>query len=110
MGISMGGFGTWDLIMRNPDRFAAAVPICGGADVAMAETLKDHPIYTTHGTADPIVPPSGTQAMVQALKDAGSTSIIYEEIKGAAHDVWTALSKKPELVEWMFSHKLSDRK
>lgn len=110
MGISMGGFGTWDLIMRNPDRFAAAIPICGGADVEMAETLKNHPIYTSHGSADPTVPPAGTQAMVQALKDAGSTKIIYKEVKGAGHDVWTAVSKDAAVTEWLFSHKLSDRK
>lgn len=110
MGISMGGFGTWDLIMRYPEKFAAAVPICGGADVTMAETLKNHPIYTAHGSADNIVPPSGTQAMVKALQDAGSTAIVYKEVKGAGHDVWTDVSKDPAVMEWMFSHKLSDRK
>ena len=110
MGISMGGFGTWDLIMRNPDQFAAAIPICGGADVTMAETLKDHPIYTSHGSADPTVPVAGTQAMVQALKDAGSTKIIYKEVKGAGHDVWTQLSRTPAVMEWLYGHKLSDRK
>ena len=110
MGISMGGFGTWDLIMRYPDKFAAAVPICGGADVTMAETLKDHPIYTAHGSADTVVPPSGTQAMVKALQDAGSTKLIYKEVAGAGHDVWTDVSKDPAVTDWMFSHKLSDRK
>ena len=110
MGISMGGFGTWDLIMRYPDKFAAAVPICGGADVAMAETLKDHPIYTCHGSADPTVPVAGTRAMVQALQDAGSTKIVYKEINGGGHGVWEDVSKDPTVMEWMFSHKLSDRK
>ena len=110
MGISMGGFGTWDLIMRYPEKFAAAVPICGGADVAMAETLKDHPIYTAHGSADTVVPPTGTQEMVKALQDAGSTKLIYKEVAGAGHDVWTDVSKDPAVMEWMFSHKLSDRK
>ena len=38
-GLSMGGYGTWDAISRRPDVFAAAIPICGGADVAQAPNL-----------------------------------------------------------------------
>ncbi|MBO5779461.1 MAG: prolyl oligopeptidase family serine peptidase [Clostridia bacterium] len=110
MGISMGGFGTWDLIMRNPDKFAAAVPICGGADPSMAEVLKNHPIYTTHGSSDPTVPVAGTRDMVAALQAAGSTSVIYEEKAGMGHDVWTQFSKQPEVLEWLFAQKLSDWK
>ena len=31
-GVSMGGYGVWDLITRYPDKFAAAIPICGGGE------------------------------------------------------------------------------
>ena len=110
MGISMGGFGTWDIIMRNPDKFAAAVPICGGADPSMAEALKDHPIYTTHSQDDNIVPVSGTDEMVNALLNAGSTAVKYDEITGKGHGVWDSFTKKTEVLEWLFSQKLSDRK
>lgn len=110
MGISMGGFGTWDLAMRYPDKFAAAVPICGGADPAMAETLKNFPIYTAHGSADPTVPVAGTRAMVAALQAAGSTVITYEEKPGMGHDIWTRFSGQTEVLEWLFNQKLSDRK
>lgn len=110
MGISMGGFGTWDLVMRYPDKFAAAVPICGGADPSMAEVLKDFPIYTAHGSADPTVPVAGTREMVEALQSAGSTVVIYEEKAGKGHDVWTEFSQQTEVLEWLFTQKLSDRK
>ena len=63
MGLSMGGFGTWDLLMRYPDTFAAGVPICGGGDPSKAEILKNIPIWTRHGTADPTVPYAGTQGI-----------------------------------------------
>ncbi len=109
MGISMGGFGTWDLLMRYPDKFAAGVPICGGADPAMAETLKNVPIYTAHGSADPTVPVAGTRAMVAALQAAGSTVITYEEKPGMGHDIWTQFSGQTEVLEWLFAQKLSDR-
>ena len=110
MGISMGGFGTWDLIMRYPDKFAAAVPICGGADPSMAEVLKNHPIYTTHSTDDPVVPASGTHEMVEALQNAGSTAIKFDKDTGYGHDIWTSFTKQPEVMEWLFAQKLSDRK
>ncbi|MBQ7353958.1 MAG: prolyl oligopeptidase family serine peptidase [Clostridia bacterium] len=110
MGISMGGFGTWDLLMRAPDRFAAGVPICGGADPAMADTLKNVPIYTTHSIDDPVVPISGTREMVEALQAAGSTVIRYDEVNGKGHEVWKSFSEQTKVLEWLFSQKLSDRK
>lgn len=47
-GISMGGYGTWDIISRNPDKFAAAIPVCGGIDESYMEGLKGMPIRTFH--------------------------------------------------------------
>ena len=29
-GLSMGGYATWDLLVRHPEIFAAAMPLCGG--------------------------------------------------------------------------------
>jgi predicted peptidase len=52
-GLSMGGFATWDI----PTKFAAAVPICGGADLALAPRLSKVPVWVFHGDADQIVPP-----------------------------------------------------
>ena len=46
-GLSMGGYGTWDAISRRPDVFAAAIPICGGADVAQAHCGTQEPTRTT---------------------------------------------------------------
>ena len=107
MGISMGGFGTWDLLMRHGDMFAAGVPVCGGADLSKAELLKNMPIYTAHGTWDDIVPyGDSTKAMVQAIKNAGGKSIIYKEYS-AGHVMWDNLANEPDLLEWLFSQKKS---
>ena len=38
-GISMGGYGTWELITRRPEVFAAAVPVCGSGIPDMADKL-----------------------------------------------------------------------
>ncbi len=50
VGFSMGGYATWDLILRNPGRFAAAVPVCGAGDPSKAVLIKDVPVWVFHGT------------------------------------------------------------
>ncbi len=102
-GLSMGGFGTWDVIMRHSDRFAAAVALCGGADPSKGAVLKDMPIWTVHSLDDPSVPVKGTQDMVKAIKDAGGTKIIYDELNGYGHSVGTITAQREEVFTWLFS-------
>ena len=58
MGLSMGGYGTWDAIQRRPDYFAAAVPICGGGDKSLAKKLIHIPIWAWHGEKDNVIKPT----------------------------------------------------
>ncbi|HVY30232.1 MAG TPA: prolyl oligopeptidase family serine peptidase [Polyangiaceae bacterium] len=103
-GLSMGGYGTWDAILRNPERFAAALPVCGAGDPSKAELIKDLPIWTAHGDADPVVPVTGSRDMVAALKAVGST-IKYSEYPGVQHDAWTMTYANEEIVDWLFTNK-----
>ena len=86
-GVSMGGYGTWDLIARFPDRFAAAIPLCGAGDPSKAADLVDVHIQTFHDVDDPIVPVSGTQEMVEAIRAAGGEKIFYTETSGYGHSI-----------------------
>ena len=104
MGISMGGFGTWDLILRNPDLFAAAIPICGGGDPDKASSVAHLPIRTFHGDADTVVPVDGTRAMVDALRAVGG-NIEYEELAGYGHNVWDYVAEKEGLMDWLFTQR-----
>lgn len=101
-GLSMGGYGTWDSIARNPELFAAALPICGSADLSKAELLKDLPIWTFHGDADTTVPPKGTRDMVAALKAVGST-VKYTEYPGVGHNSWDMTYANEEVIDWLFT-------
>lgn len=101
-GISMGGFGAWDILMRHPNMFAGAVPICGGADSTKGAVVKDIPIWTVHSIDDPTVPVSGTQLMVQAIKNAGGNKIKYTELNGYGHGVWNYTASSPEIYKWLF--------
>lgn len=104
MGVSMGGFGTWDMITRYPERFAAAIPICGGADPNKATLIKDMPIWTFHGTADEDVPYAGTEAMVKALTEAGAKNVKFITYNGANHAAtWVKAYQEPDFYSWLFA-------
>lgn len=106
MGQSFGGYGTWDLITRHPETFAAAVPMCGAASLARAENIKNLPLLVLHGSADPTVPVSGSREMVAAVEAAGSTSITYLEYEDDDHYVQRRLFEQPELyLDWLFNQK-----
>ncbi|MBX2945699.1 MAG: prolyl oligopeptidase family serine peptidase [Cyclobacteriaceae bacterium] len=102
MGLSMGGFGTWYLVTRFPDTFAAAVPICGGGDWNQAQKISHIPFWVFHGQKDEIVLPEQSRTMVAALKKAGAKPR-YTEYKKVGHDSWVPAFKEPQLLPWLFS-------
>jgi predicted peptidase len=105
-GLSMGGFATWDMISRFPDKFAAAAPVCGGADLKLAPKMVRVPIWTFHGDKDTVVKLHRTVDMVEAIKKAGGKPQ-YTEYAGVGHDSWVRAYSDPKLMEWMFAQKLS---
>jgi len=106
-GLSMGGYGSWDLAMRRPKLFAAVAPICGGGDPAKAERIADVPVYAYHGDQDKAVPVERTRRMVEALKEAGANPK-YKELEGVGHNSWTAAYQDADgVVPWMFKQRRS---
>ena len=101
-GLSMGGFATWDIIERAPDEFAAAMPVCGGADLAFAPKLAHLPIWVFHGDADDTVPVSRSRDMVAALKAAGGNPK-YTELPGVGHGAWGPAYSNPAAWDWLFA-------
>ena len=105
-GISMGGYGTWDLISRRPEVFAAAIPICGGADLAQAPKLASMPIWTFHGSKDTSVPVCRSRNMMSALWAVGSDAHYWEH-PDAPHNVWTRTYQNSEVLTWFFAQTKS---
>jgi predicted peptidase len=101
LGLSMGGFGVWDLISRFPDKFAAAVPICGGGDEEQAKKLINIPIWVFHGELDKVVLPSRSVNMINAIKNAGGNPkfTLYPNV---GHGSWNNAFSEPELFPWLF--------
>ena len=102
-GLSMGGMGTFELLWRKPNFFAAAFPICGGGNTSSASIYgKDFPIWIFHGDKDPVVDVNDSRQMVEALKTAGA-KVKYSEYPGVKHDSWKKAFAEPQLIAWLFS-------
>lgn len=100
-GLSMGGYGVWDIICRYPDKFAAAVPICGGGDENYAAGIKHIPIWAFHGSIDNVVPVARTRNMINAIRKLGGKAK-YTEYKNVKHGSWFKAYKEKQLLQWMF--------
>jgi predicted peptidase len=111
-GLSMGGYGTWNLGLAHPERFAAIVPICGGGDIIgpllssreKANDLKTLGIWAFHGGKDSVVPLSESERMVEAVKKAGVQEVKFTIYPEAGHNSWTETYNNPELYKWFLQH------
>jgi predicted peptidase len=103
-GLSMGGMGTFELVARNPDYFAAAFPICGGGNPDWSDLLKTTPFWIFHGEDDGVVSVDFSRKMYEALgKEKASVRLtIYPEVN---HNSWDNAFAEPDLMHWLFSNK-----
>jgi predicted peptidase len=126
-GLSMGGFGTWELAARNPGRFAAIMPICSGVQrqkdwpqlrvtliddpkiiepfAEVARRIGSIPVWMFHGDADQAVPVEQSRRMAEALEAAGA-EFKYTEYPGVNHNSWDKAYAEPDLVPWLLSKSL----
>lgn len=102
-GISMGGYGTWELITRRSEVFAAAIPLCGAGIPSEAAKLTNIAIWAFHGTADTTVPPKGTSDMEAAIKAAGGKKMKATYIAGVGHSCWDQAYATSGLVDWLLA-------
>ena len=111
----MGGYGTWELGLSHPDRFAAIAPICGGAnlitplliagDRTQAAAFRTLGIWAYHGVKDPVVPVSESQRMIDWLKGHGLPEAKLTLYPEAQHDAWSETYRNPELYDWFLKHR-----
>jgi len=103
-GLSMGGFGTWELAKRFPEKFAAAAPICGGGSTKQIERLNDVPVWAFHGAKDDVVLLEESERMVEALSEVGG-NVKLTVYPDANHDSWTETYNNPDFYTWLLSQK-----
>jgi predicted peptidase len=102
-GISMGGYGVWDVIVRHPELFAAALPMCGGGDPTRAGGIRT-PVWAFHGREDELVSVQESRRMIEAMRAAGLRPR-YSEYPGVEHNVWHRAFQEPDLLDWLFKQR-----
>ena len=108
-GLSMGGYGTWEMLQRRPGFFAAAIPICGGGDKLQASKLTQIPIWAFHGTKDKAVPVIRTTDMFESIKTVTKQNplrikmTLYEN-KG--HLIWNETYDNPAVIKWLLAQRI----
>jgi predicted peptidase len=121
-GLSMGGYGAWNLLAHRPELFAAAVPICGGGEIGrlwkeletgfeLAALLraKDVPVRAYHGDADDVIPLGESRLLVRALREVGA-DVELTVYPGVEHDSWTRTYADPHVYEWLFAQRRDDKR
>jgi predicted peptidase len=103
-GLSLGGIGTYDLLARYPQVWAAAFPICGAGNVAFAVKFKEVPLWIFHGEIDQRVPVSYSRSYYKTLQDLHA-EVKYNEYPGVGHNCWIKAFAEPDLIPWLFSHQ-----
>ena len=102
-GLSMGGWGTWDMAFRYPYLFAAIAPVCGFFDYILGDEFKQVAVWIFHGAKDDVVPVDRAVSMFESVRKAGGEVkiTIYPE---ANHNAWTETYDNPELYNWFLQH------
>ncbi|UFH53141.1 prolyl oligopeptidase family serine peptidase [Spirosoma sp. KNUC1025] len=103
-GYSSGGEGTFDLLTRKPDLFAAGIPICSVGDTSRASRIASIPIWAFHGSADNVNPVIYSRLMVAALRKRGGQPK-YTEYPGLGHNIVDTVYTESTLFEWLFAQK-----
>lgn len=132
-GLSMGGFGTWYMLLKHPTLFAAAIPICGAGDPNLACSIEHIPVWNFHGDIDKSVNVEGSRLMMSALENCKNdillipnpsskeinknkeirnnilkSNLIYTEYKGKSHSIWNETYENSLVREWLFSKRLRE--
>ncbi|MEJ2546138.1 MAG: alpha/beta hydrolase-fold protein [Calditrichaceae bacterium] len=107
-GISMGGEGTFDLLHKRPNKFAAAMSVCGGGQPFWAENISKTPFWMFHGSEDKINPPKLTEQVYDELVKIGANKMRYKKYPGYGHEIWDVAASEPSWHDWMFAHSKDD--
>jgi len=99
-GISMGGFGTWEMGMSYPGFFHKLAPICGGGMSWRAGMIGKTPVWAHHGDADGLVPIAYSEMMVNSLRASGG-DVRFTVYPGVGHDSWNPAYNSLEFVRWL---------
>ncbi len=102
-GMSMGGFGTWEMALTYPEMFSAIAPVCGGGMAWRVPALKGMPIWAFHGDNDATVNISNSVEMVNAARNY-SSQVKFTVFTNVGHNSWDSAYLDTNVIDWLLSH------
>jgi len=108
-GLSLGGYGTFDLASRHPEWFAAAAAVCGGADERLAANYAGLPMHVWHGDLDTTILPERSRVMVNAMNDLG-LEVHYTEVPAVGHNSWEQAYGRDGCIDELFAARRNPMK
>jgi len=106
-GISYGGFGTWHLASKHPERFAAIVPVVGYGhpDLMPPIAAAKLPIWCFAGGRDGGVPVKYFYPGLNRLEALGHRDLRFTIEEDMGHDVWARVYAGDDVFDWMLAHQ-----
>lgn len=98
-GVSMGGYGTWEMAVFAPKYFRKIAPVCGGGTPWRADLIEAD-VWAFHGDCDTVVPTRCSYEMVDAIRAQGKNARLTI-FHGVAHDSWDETYLDSRVVEWL---------
>lgn len=102
-GISMGGFGTWEMGITYPEFFSSMAPVCGGGFSWRTPELKNEKIWAFHGDADNVVPPNNSYEMVDGVNKSGGNAKLTV-FHGVDHNSWDPAYLETKVIDWLLKN------
>ncbi len=100
-GLSMGGFGTWNLVLTYPGEFICAAPICGGGvSWRYNERHLRTKLRVYHSVDDDSVPYACSALMVQRVSERGG-DVEFTSYTHEGHGCWDRAYETTDLIEWL---------
>lgn len=110
-GLSSGGQGTWDMIVRHPKVYASAMPMAWSAEkYRYPDNLKKYihlPLWVSQGGKDAVSPPERANDLVKKIRAEGA-NVRYLYFPNHGHNVWDDTHKQAGFFPFFMERNKTD--
>ena len=103
VGMSLGGYGTMDFVGTYPEEVSAAMALCGGGNVKMAESLAKVPLWIMHGKKDAAVPHSESEKVYNAIQNCCENNLTrFSSFPNYGHGEFARVFYAKQMYDWLY--------
>lgn len=106
-GLSYGGFGTWYMANKHPEKFAAIAPVVGWGHPELMAPIAEHqlPLWVFAGGRDSAVEVKYFYPGLNKLEQLGHPEVRFTNHEDMAHDAWTRVYRSEDLYRWLLEQE-----